>query len=1542
MPSKDLMIEIKADTKQALTEIEELKKEIKEFSVNVKKGNIDLKRQDEYLNNVTKRLVQMAHAFSAFEVVKSVVSTFADFEQKMANLKAISGATGVEFKNLEEKARELGETTVFSASDVSDGMKYLAMAGYKTKDIMASIGDVLNLAQVGMIDLAKASDIASNILSGFGMKASETKRVVDVMTATITNANTDIPELGEAMKYAAASASGFGVSLEETAAAIAVLSNNGLKGTLAGTGLAQVLTRIATPAGKAKDSLKRLGIKVYDAEGKFIGLKNVLIQFHDKLKTLSQQARNQYIQDIFGQEAAKSAVFLINNVKGAYTDLFNKIQHSSGLADKKVKIMQETLEAKWKELQSALSELAITIGKDLAPALKEIVETLTEIVTATKEFYQENKPLIKTIAELTLVLGGLKTVMGVVRTLLGVKAVKDIAIMLRGVKNLTSAVEMLKIALSAINPLFALLSTAIAGVVYELNRYEEEINRLDESTKKLNNSHQEFKTLLDEVQNHMNFSNGRREIKATADELQKLKDKTKELMLANNKRIQEMTELYKKGTSDNKALEREIDVLIERNKVLGTLYKKLEHTKPYEKAKTSAVEAKKAVEKLTDEQKKYLSNLDKKLEKEKHTTKSILELKNEELKKVEQILGKTKPYEEAKAKIIEYYNLQEINNFKKTYEKRVSLHSSTIEKLKSKEKELADKIIQIQKELQEKLKSIENNRVLAVESIEKKIHNIQMSGASEYKKYVDSKKQADVAYAKAKKALEEGNFTLAKHYMSEYESLVSSVANKEIKENGKVVLSKKRANAEAIKGLKKLEGLTNEYYTKQKTEAKAAYNQKMQQLKAELTATKAQLQLELQRLNLEKELIKAVTGKKVDIDTSGALKAIKNLDKEIKNLDEKIKKPKKIDADTSEANKKVDNVSKKVDNTKGKIKVDADTKPALAGILEIEDKVTGEKEVIKYYADNNEPKQKLNEINGKAKSLKPTIKVKSDVSSAINSLNKIPKTITTIHYIKTVETKATGGVIGTGGGVKLATGGVADFKRINGKIPGYDPNDSDDVPAMLTRGEFVVKRDAVQHYGENLLWALNSKKLPKYATGGLIQKGDVERKKFDYGKNNVNTTQTNEIDLSRFDDLINKLDEIKNIFYKGEDTARAGDVRRLIEELKREKKLITNTNDSLNKENAKYNTMVNENRGKVLTETQFKSYENKLKKEEEIVEIKSKKLDEIQKKAENVINKIEKKEYFFEDFIQKVDNTKEDIKSKMSEFNIPDKLLPEKFDSIYNLGIINKFKDKLESVYIPAQNYKQKIRDKINSLGINESDILPSDFDNNFDLRKIKNFFNSLNSLRPLNESSVNSKFNKYIKDKLGSARSFYYGAGSIYSGEAMSHLMSKYKPNADEFLRSIGIKNTSGLKSKIPVNFDYRTFGGSYSLQPDVLEAISKEYLKEHLPKFQNGGLLQLQAGGKLQGYGGGDRNLALLEDGEFVIRKEAVAHFGTDNFFKLNNLQLPKFQNGGLFNASAVSGGGARDIVDVNLNLGNKSYKMNADIDVAKQLTQELKRMM
>ena len=333
-------------------------------------------------------LIQKASLAIGTAVVAGVgasVKVAADFEQSMARVKAVSGATEEEFSALKATAQELGATTQFSASQAAEGMNYLAMAGFETSEIIGAMPSVLNLAAAAQIDLGRSSDIVSNIMTGFGITAEDTGHAVDVLVKTMTTANTDLPMLGEAMKYVAPVAASLGLGIEETAAAIAKMSDAGIQGSQAGTTLRASLLSLANPTGQTKDAIDELGIKVKGTNNEMKPLPELIGHIADKMEGMTDAQKTATAAQLVGTEAASGFVTLLSIGEEGLKDYTKELKEAGGTAERIAKTQMDTLLGSFKEFQSAVEGLGIKIGDELLPLFTDIVREGAEIVRVVSE-----------------------------------------------------------------------------------------------------------------------------------------------------------------------------------------------------------------------------------------------------------------------------------------------------------------------------------------------------------------------------------------------------------------------------------------------------------------------------------------------------------------------------------------------------------------------------------------------------------------------------------------------------------------------------------------------------------------------------------------------------------------------------------------------------------------------------------------------------------------------------------------------------------------------------------------------------------------------------------------------------------------------------------------------------------------------------------------------------------------------------------------------------------------------------------------------------
>jgi TP901 family phage tail tape measure protein len=327
--------------------------------------------------------------------ITSSVQTGMEFQAAMSRVGAVSGATGEDFTKLQEQAKELGRSTVWSASQAAEGMQYLAMAGFKTNDILATMPGMLSLASAGQVELGDAADIASNILSGFGLEASEIGRVGDVLTTTFTGSNTSLTGLGHTMKYAAPVAKSMGASLEVTAAMAAKLGDAGISGEMAGTALRNIMMKLATPTGNAAKTLEALGVKTVDANGKIRQMPEILAELNKAMSSYSQEARANITSTIFGTETMGSAMILMEQAGSGALQDFQKSLAKTGTAEKVAGTQTDNLKGDFAGLSSALEGVKIAVFETLEPSLREITKSITGVISKVQAWTQENPGLTK-------------------------------------------------------------------------------------------------------------------------------------------------------------------------------------------------------------------------------------------------------------------------------------------------------------------------------------------------------------------------------------------------------------------------------------------------------------------------------------------------------------------------------------------------------------------------------------------------------------------------------------------------------------------------------------------------------------------------------------------------------------------------------------------------------------------------------------------------------------------------------------------------------------------------------------------------------------------------------------------------------------------------------------------------------------------------------------------------------------------------------------------------------------------------------------------
>lgn len=310
--------------------------------------------------------------------LKDSIETYKDFEAAMSQVQAISGATSSELTKLTTKAKEMGAETKFTAEESAQAFNYMAMAGWKTEDMLNGIEGILSLAAASGEDLANTSDIVTDALTAFNMKAEDAGRFSDVLAAAASNANTTVSGMGETFKYAGSMAGSLSYSIEDVALMTGLMANTGIKGTMAGTALNSIFTRLSTNTNGAADAMSELGIEFFTSEGNARDLSDVMEELRNATANMSAEQKSNLANTIAGTEAQKGLLAILNASEEDYNKLADAINNADGAASRMSETMMDNLAGSIELLQSAVDEVKLSFGERLSPYVRSLADWLTE------------------------------------------------------------------------------------------------------------------------------------------------------------------------------------------------------------------------------------------------------------------------------------------------------------------------------------------------------------------------------------------------------------------------------------------------------------------------------------------------------------------------------------------------------------------------------------------------------------------------------------------------------------------------------------------------------------------------------------------------------------------------------------------------------------------------------------------------------------------------------------------------------------------------------------------------------------------------------------------------------------------------------------------------------------------------------------------------------------------------------------------------------------------------------------------------------------
>lgn len=342
----------------------------------------------------------------------AAVSTAANFEKGMSKVQSISGATGDDMDALTKKAQEMGAKTKFSASESADAFSYMAMAGWNAGQMMDGIEGVMYLAGATGEDLATTSDIVTDALTAFGMKAKDTNKFVDILAQTANKSNTNVSMLGESFKYVAPSAGSLGYSATDTATALGLMANNGIKASQAGTSLNSWFTRMAKPTKESSKAMEDLGISMTDANGKMKPLRQVMSETRGAFNGLTKSQKAQYAAMLAGKTGMSGLLAIVNSSDKDFNKLSKSIDNSKGAAKKMYNVANNNLLGSLTVLKSTVESIAINFGNKLTPTVKKVTGYLQEAANKFNSLSDSQQNTIIKVAGIVAAVGPAMIVIG--------------------------------------------------------------------------------------------------------------------------------------------------------------------------------------------------------------------------------------------------------------------------------------------------------------------------------------------------------------------------------------------------------------------------------------------------------------------------------------------------------------------------------------------------------------------------------------------------------------------------------------------------------------------------------------------------------------------------------------------------------------------------------------------------------------------------------------------------------------------------------------------------------------------------------------------------------------------------------------------------------------------------------------------------------------------------------------------------------------------------------------------------------------------------
>lgn len=466
-------------------ELKNLQKELDNSSTAMTKmtaAGEKLQSVGDTISGVGKKMLPVTAGITALGT--AAVTTAANFESSMSQVQATMGITKDSMSEVDGQsvntmdtlsalAKEMGETTAFSATECAEALNYLALAGYDTQEMVDTLPTVLNLAAAGDMELATASDMVTDAMSALGMETSDADVMVDQMAKTASSTNTSVAQLGEGILKIGATARSVKGGTAELNTALGILANNGIKGAEGGTHLRNVILSLQQGCEDGAIAVGDMSVQVYDAEGNMRSLNDILGDMNTAMDGMTAEEKNNIISKIFNKTDLASVNALLANTGDTWDDLQNSITNSAGAAQQMADTQLDNLQGQLTLLKSALEGLAISIGEILMPYIKSIVSHIQSFVDWLNNLDERTQKIIVTVALVVAAIGPVLIIVG--------KVISSVGTIMTIIPKIVSLMGTVKTAMAGLNATMAanpigLIITAIglliAAFIYLWNNCE--------------------------------------------------------------------------------------------------------------------------------------------------------------------------------------------------------------------------------------------------------------------------------------------------------------------------------------------------------------------------------------------------------------------------------------------------------------------------------------------------------------------------------------------------------------------------------------------------------------------------------------------------------------------------------------------------------------------------------------------------------------------------------------------------------------------------------------------------------------------------------------------------------------------------------------------------------------------------------------------------------------------------------------------------------------------------------------------------------------